>query len=180
MDDPRFRENPPERCYFCKKAVFSRIVELARREGFNHVVEGSNTDDDRDFRPGARAVKELGVLSPLKEAGLSKGEIRHLSRLAGLPTWDKPPQSCLATRIPQGQTITPEGLAMVERAESFLLSLGLRMVRVRHHYPIARIEVDREEMPKVVEKAGEIVTALKAAGYAYVVLDLEGYRPGGA
>lgn len=179
MNDPEFLGNPPERCYVCKKAVFSRILELARREGFSYVVEGSNVDDDLDFRPGAKAVKELGVLSPLKEAGLSKEEIRRLARRAGLPNWDKPPQSCLATRIPQGIPITLEGLAMVERAESFLVSIGLKMVRVRHHYPIARIEVDKDEMMKVVEKAEEVVSALKAIGYTYVVLDLKGYRPGG-
>ncbi|MCS7286809.1 MAG: ATP-dependent sacrificial sulfur transferase LarE [Anaerolineae bacterium] len=180
INDPQFLANPPERCYFCKKENFSRLIDLAREEGFQCVVEGSNTDDDRDFRPGAKAVKELGVLSPLKEVGLSKEEIRRLSRLAGLPTWDKPPESCLATRFPRGTPITLRELAMVEKAEDFLISLGLKMVRVRHHYPIARIEVGKEEMGKVVERAEEIASALKAIGYTYVVLDLEGYRPGGA
>ncbi len=178
-DDPEFLANTQERCYVCKKRVFSKLVEFARREGFQNVAEGSNVDDELDFRPGAKAVKELGILSPLKEAGLSKEEIRHLSRLAGLPTWDKSPQSCLATRIPQGKPITVEDLAMVEKAEDFLISLGLRTVRVRHNYPIARIEVGREEMRKVVDRAEEIVSALKALGYSYVVLDLQGYRPGG-
>jgi uncharacterized protein len=179
MADPEFLANTPERCYLCKRTVFSKLVEFARQEGFQNVAEGSNVDDELDFRPGARAIKELGILSPLKEAGLSKEEIRHLSRLAGLPTWDKPPQSCLATRIPQGKPITVEDLAMVEKAEDFLISLGLRTVRVRHHYPIARIEVGKEEMSKVVERAEDIVSALKAVGYGYVVLDLQGYRPGG-
>ena len=181
MDRPEYVSNTPERCYFCKTDLFERLGALARLEDFPWVVEGANLDDLGDLRPGRRAAREQGVRSPLLEAGLDKTAIRELSRVLGLPTWEKPAMACLASRVPTGVPVTIERLGQVERAEAALRSLGFRSVRVRHHETIARIELSPEERARLLDpKVGsEAVQAVKAAGYQYVVLDLEGYRPGG-
>ena len=180
MDMPAFTANPPDRCYICKRAIFSRMLELAKENGMAALAEGSNTDDTGDYRPGMRAVAELGVLSPLKEAGLSKAEIRTLSRGMGLPTWNKPSFACLASRFVYGETITPERLQRVGAAERLLRDLGLSQYRVRIHGDLARIEVPAPDIPRI---AGEdtrrrIHDGLRALGFAYVTLDLMGYRTG--
>ena len=175
---PGVAENPADRCYICKRTIFSRLWELARANGCAMLVEGSNLDDEGDYRPGLRAIRELGVESPLKKAGLTKAEIRDLSREAGLPTWEKPSLACLASRVPYGETITAEKLAMVERAEQSLMDLGFRQVRVRVHGGAARIEVPEVDMGRIMASRGEIAAAVRAAGFSYVSLDLEGYRTG--
>jgi len=178
LDDPEFARNPPERCYLCKRRLFAGLRELAEEHGLREVVDGSNYDDLGEHRPGLRALRELGVRSPLAEAGLTKAEIRALSRKMGLPTWDKPAQACLATRFPYGELLTPEKLRRVEEAEDFLRSLGLGQLRVRSHGPLARVEVSQEEMPSLIRRAGKVVEKLKDLGYTYITLDLEGYRTG--
>ena len=177
---PGVKENPPDRCYLCKKALFTRLGEIARSEGAAHLLEGSNTDDTGDYRPGLRAVEELGAESPLRRAELSKAEIRALSRELGLPTWDKPSYACLASRAPYGEELTREKLAMVEKAEEFLSSLGFRQKRVRVHGTLARIEAEPEDIPRLAapETAGQVSAALRALGFSRVTLDLEGYRTG--
>lgn len=175
---PGVAENPADRCYLCKRTLFSRLWELARANGCAALAEGSNADDEGDYRPGLRAIRELGVESPLKKAGLTKAEIRDLSRKAGLPTWDKPSYACLASRFPYGETITAEKLAMVEKAEQGLLDRGFRQTRVRVHGDSARIEVPEEDMDRILALRKEIAAAVRAAGFAYVSLDLEGYRTG--
>ena len=181
MDRAEYVSNTPERCYFCKTDLFERLGSLARLEGFSWVVEGANLDDLGDLRPGRRAAREQGVRSPLLEAGLDKAAIRELSRALGLPTWEKPAMACLASRVPTGVPVTIERLGQVERAEAALRSLGFRSVRVRHHETIARIELPPEDRARLLDPAvgSQAVQAIKAAGYQYVVLDLEGYRPGG-
>ncbi len=175
-----FRQNPRNRCYLCKRELFTKILGAAAERGIAWVAEGSNLDDDGDYRPGLQAVAELGVKSPLREAGLTKAEIRALSRELGLPTWEKPSFACLASRFVYGETITEEKLRMVDRAEQLLLDLGLRQVRVRIHGDVARIEAEPAEFGKLTEdKTRErIVRTLKELGFAYVTMDLEGYRTG--
>jgi len=175
-----FADNPPRRCYYCKHELFSKLLETAREEGLAFVADGTNADDTGDFRPGMDAAKELGIRSPLAEAGLTKPVIRKLSEELGLPTWDKPPVACLASRFPYGHKITRESLLMVAEAERFLRSLGFSTVRVRHYGPAARIEVDPAELPRLAstEIRGHVVEKLKSVGYTYVTLDLEGYRSG--
>lgn len=175
-----FSQNPVNRCYYCKKAIFSKIKEIALRYGMKAVVDGSNVDDLTDYRPGLQALKELEIISPLREAGLTKNEIRKLSKDMGLPTWDKPAFACLASRIPYGQEITKEKLRMVENAEISLMDMGFRQVRVRHHGEIARIEVAREERSRLfdTEMMDTISEKVKEAGFRYVTLDLQGYRTG--
>ena len=177
---PGFAENPPDRCYHCKKAIFGKIIELAQANGLTAVLEGSNIDDDGDYRPGRRAIRELGVRSPLYDAGLTKVEIRELSKKMGLPTADKPSFACLASRFPYGERITAEGLERVERAEQWLMAagLGLAQLRVRSHGDMARIEVPPEAIPRLAAHASEIAAALKGLGFSYVALDLQGYRTG--
>ena len=175
---PGFCQNPPNRCYLCKKELFTKILEIARAEGLSAVAEGSNMDDLGDYRPGLQAVRELGVRSPLREAGLNKAEIRELSRDLGLPTWDKPSFACLASRFPYGEQITVERLARVERAEQHLMDLGFGQVRVRSHGDLARIELCSEDIPKAVAQRERIHAELKRFGFAYVALDLLGYRTG--
>ena len=186
---PEFVENPPDRCYYCKKTIFGEIAALARAYGLNAVLEGSNLDDDGDYRPGRRAIEELGVVSPLHDAGLTKAEIRMLSRKMGLTTADKPSFACLASRFPYGERITAAGLERVERAEQWLMDLdlgragarpsrGLTQLRVRSHGDIARIEVPPGDIPRLAARAGEIAATLKSFGFAYVALDLNGYRTG--
>ena len=175
-----FRQNLPNRCYICKRALFEKIWKMAEENRMEHVIEGSNMDDEGDYRPGMQAVKELGVRSPLREAGLSKAEIRELSRRMGLPTWDKPSFACLASRFAYGETIDEKKLGMVEQAEQILLDLGFRQVRVRMHGEMARIEVLPEELQKMTEPdvRAWVTEKFKALGFAYVTLDLTGYRTG--
>lgn len=175
-----FADNPPERCYLCKKALFTAFLKGAASRGFGCVAEGSNMDDLGDYRPGLKALSELGIRSPLREAGLTKADIRALSRELDLPTWNKPSFACLATRIPCGEEITEEKLHMVEEAEECLFDLGFTQVRVRHHGEIARIEVVKEEMTKLLESdVAMIVTGrLREIGFRYITVDLDGYRTG--
>lgn len=175
-----FRQNPPDRCYLCKRALFEKIWEIARENHMEYVAEGSNTDDEGDYRPGMRALKELGVRSPLREAELSKAEIRELSRRMGLPTWDKPSFACLASRFVYGETIDEKKLGMVEQAEQLLLDLGFRQIRVRMHGEMARIEVLPEELQRMTEPDVRAVVTekFKELGFTYVTLDLTGYRTG--
>lgn len=177
---PGFSNNPPDRCYLCKKELFSAFLKAAAEKGFETVAEGSNVDDLGDYRPGMRAIKELGVKSPLTDAGLSKKEIRILSQEMGLPTWDKPSLACLATRIPYGDQITQEKLRMIEKGERLLFDSGFRQVRVRVHGNIARIEVDRNQFDKILEgeTAAMIDQYFQAIGFQYVTLDLGGYQMG--
>lgn len=176
----QFASNPPERCFYCKGELFGKLVEIAREEGLPVVADGSNVDDTGDFRPGMKAAAELGVRSPLREVGLTKAEVRELSRELGLPTWDKPSFACLASRFPYGDRITPEALHQVAAAESLLRELGVRQVRVRHHGQLARIEVEPEALPTLVapEHRARIAEGFRRLGYLYVTLDLEGYRTG--
>lgn len=178
LADERFVSNPPERCYYCKAELFAKLSDLARANGLTCVVDGANADDSNDFRPGARAAREFGVRSPLREAGLTKNDIRDLARSLGLPNWDKPSLACLASRFPYGARITEEKLRQVDAAESFLRELGVRQLRVRHHGEIARIEVADEDVPRVLERRREIAAKLKSLGFAYAALDLLGYRTG--
>lgn len=178
LDNPTFTNNPPDRCYHCKKNEYGKIFEVARERGIKVVVDGVNTDDLSDYRPGLRAGIELGVYSPLMDAGLNKEEIRALSRKLGLPTADKPANPCLATRFPYGTPITTQGLRQVGAAEIFLRKLGIPQVRVRHHGNLARIEVPDAYLRFVVEHASEVESKLKKLGYTYVSLDLLGYRTG--
>ncbi len=174
------RENPPDRCYLCKRALFGRIVQTARERGLAAVAEGSNMDDTGDYRPGMRAIRELGVRSPLQEAGLYKAEIRELSRQLGLATWEKPSYACLASRFVYGETIDEERLRMVDQAEQQLLGLGFRQMRVRVHGTLARIEVPPEEIGRIADEGvrARIAKKLREYGFAYVTLDLQGYRTG--
>jgi len=180
MANPAFQVNPRNRCYYCKEELYSRLTALARAEGIPYVLDGSTVDDLNDHRPGRQAAKEFQVRSPLIEAKLSKAEIRELSRTLALPTWDKPAMACLSSRFPYGTPITGEGLRQVGGAEKALHELGFRQVRVRHHNEIARIEVGAEEIPRLLdpEVARQVVEALKATGYTYITVDLEGYRTG--
>jgi len=180
LADEDFASNPVNRCYYCKTELFGKLLEIARTEGYSWVVEGSNHDDLADFRPGGQAKEELGVRSPLLEAGFTKQEIRTLSKELGLPTWDKPSFACLSSRFPYGVRITPEQLGMIDRAEAFLKGLGFRQVRVRVHGDVARVEVEPEEMPRMFhdDLAAQVARELKRIGFAYVSLDLEGYRTG--
>lgn len=178
MDDARYRANTPERCYVCKGHMCDLLIAYADEEGYRYVVDGSNADDVGDYRPGRRAAQERGVRSPLQEVGLAKSEIRELARSSGLPNWDKPSAACLASRIPYGTPITAQRLAQVEQAELTLRRLGFRQVRVRHHDRIARIEVEPRDFEAVLVRREQIVEALTALGYAYVTLDLRGFRSG--
>ena len=175
-----FLRNPPDRCYLCKKQIFSNLLNVAKEHGISCVADGSNLDDEGDYRPGMKALKELGIRSPLREAGLTKQEIRELSKELGLTTWDWPSMACLASRIPYGQPITMEALKRVEISEQKLRDLGFRQVRVRDHGSVARIEISQSQKPLFNDEklSAEIVSALKKAGYRYVTLDLEGYRTG--
>ncbi len=170
--------NPPERCYYCKLTVFSLIKETAKLYGIYHVADGSNADDTGDYRPGMKALKELGILSPLMEVGLKKSEIRELSKELGLPTWNKPALACLATRIPYNTRITERALSMIEKGEDFLRSLGFTQVRLRHLDSLAKIEVLPEDMFKLLELRDTIIEKLRSIGYTYITLDLEGYNTG--
>ena len=180
LSDPKFTSNPPRRCYHCKKELFGKLKRMAAQEGIRLVMDGSNFDDRLDFRPGAKAAAELGVRSPLREARLTKDDIRALSRHFGLPTWNKPSLACLASRIPYGTPIDRKTLSRVGRAEELLRGLGFGQLRVRHHGPIARVEVDPAEFGRLTDEGRRqaIVRGLKKLGYLYVTFDLEGYRTG--
>jgi pyridinium-3,5-biscarboxylic acid mononucleotide sulfurtransferase len=175
---PGYAENPTNRCYYCKQELFSHLIPLAQERGFDHVVFGAIADDLGEHRPGLQAAMEKGVRAPLLEAGLTKAEIRQLSREKGLRTWDKPSFACLSSRIPYGEWITLEKLTMIDQAEQFLMDLGFRQVRVRQHDRLARIEVAPEEIQNLVRFSDMIVEKLKSIGYAYVCVDLQGYRSG--
>jgi pyridinium-3,5-biscarboxylic acid mononucleotide sulfurtransferase len=179
LDRPEYRANPSNRCYYCKHELYTHLSRLAAARGAV-VVDGNNADDRGDYRPGRQAAREFGVRSPLDEVDLTKDEIRELSRRAGLPTWDEPASACLSSRIPYHAEVTDEKLRTIERAEQALRALGFRVFRVRHHDDLARIEIARAEMPRALEPdvAAAIVRDLKAAGYKYVSLDLQGYRTG--
>ena len=175
-----FRNNPPDRCYHCKRELFGRLCALADELGVRHVLDGANLDDTSDFRPGMRAAEELGVVSPLREAGFTKEDIRAASRALSLPTWGKPSYACLSSRFPYGQTIEPEVVARVGLAEEFLRGLGFTQLRVRHHGDVARIEVPPAEIAALASEPtrGRVVARLKELGYRYVALDMQGYRTG--
>ena len=180
LDNPAYRANAADRCYFCKDELFSALDDLARRQGVSAVAYGVNCDDARDFRPGHRAATEHQVLAPLLDVGLRKAEIRLLSRRAGLPTWDRPASACLASRLPYGTEVTPERLALVERGEAALRGLGFRQFRVRLHDNLARVEIAPDEMARAFQPqmAATIAARLRTAGFTYVSLDLDGYRQG--
>jgi uncharacterized protein len=175
-----FAQNPKNRCYLCKRGLFSEMQRIARENGIQHLAEGSNMDDNGDYRPGLQAVAELGILSPLRKVELYKAEIRQLSKEMGLPTWDKPSYACLASRFVYGETITEEKLRMVDRGEQLLLDLGFHQMRVRIHGDMARIEVLPEEFPRLMEEETrtQVVRELKSYGFSYVTMDLQGYRTG--
>ena len=178
---PGFRENPADRCYICKKELFGRMIEAARENGFEKIAEGSNLDDLADYRPGLAAIKELGVLSPLRAAMLTKSEIREISERLGLPTWNKPSMACLATRFVYGETISDEKLLRVERAEELLREMGFMQYRVRIHGEdglLARIEVMDSEFGKLLENREAVTEKLMEYGFKYVSMDLRGYRTG--
>ena len=177
---PGVADNPPDRCYLCKKALFSMILAEARANGMARVAEGSNMDDLGDYRPGMAAVAELGVASPLRSAGLYKAEIRELSRALGLPTWDKPAYACLASRFPYGERLTPEGLDRADRSEQKLRAMGFGQLRVRVHGDLARIVVEPGELPRLTdpETAREVCEYFRSLGFSFVAADLGGYRMG--
>jgi pyridinium-3,5-biscarboxylic acid mononucleotide sulfurtransferase len=180
MARPEYRANPANRCYYCKHELYTHLSSIARERGIPAIADGSNADDRGDYRPGRQAAREFGVRSPLDEAGLTKDEIRELSRRSGLPTWDEPASACLSSRIPYFSEVTDEKLRMIERAETVLRSLGFRICRVRHHDTIARLELGRDEIARALEPdtADTIDRELRAIGYAHVTVDLRGYRLG--
>jgi len=180
LDRPEYRANPANRCYFCKSELYTHLSALATERGIAAVADGSNADDRGDYRPGRQAAREFGVHSPLDDAGLTKAEIRELSRRAGLPTWDEPASACLSSRIPYFSEVTDEKLRMIEQAESVLHALGFRICRVRHHDTIARLELGQDEIARALdpETADRIDRELRALGYQHVTVDLRGYRLG--
>jgi pyridinium-3,5-biscarboxylic acid mononucleotide sulfurtransferase len=179
-ENPSFLENPPDRCYICKGELFRDLEMIRFKEGLPWLFDGSNADDTADYRPGRRAAIEYSVRSPLREAGLTKAEIREVSRALGLPTWNQPARACLASRFPYGIRLEADAMQRVARAEEFLYSLGFSLVRVRHHGDIARIEVPEEEINLLAnpETRIKVSSALRDAGYTYITLDLRGYRTG--
>jgi uncharacterized protein len=180
LEIPDFRENSPRRCYYCKQELFRKCLEEAKQLGLRFVADGANFDDRGDYRPGMQAGRELGVRSPLLEAGFTKEDIREASRRLGLPTWNKPSLACLASRFPYGTEISSPRLRQVEKAEDHLRGLGFGQLRVRYHGDLARVEVESSEIPRLLEAGlrAEVVRGLKEAGFVYVTLDLQGYRTG--
>lgn len=180
LDDPAYRANPANRCYFCKHELFTRLAAMARERGFAAVCDGNNVDDVGDYRPGRQAAAELDVRSPLIEAGLRKADLRLLAQTAGLPVWDRPASACLSSRIPYGMPVTIEKLSVIERGEAALRALGFSLVRVRHHGDIVRIEIAPEELPRALDLGltRRMLEEFKRLGFKYVTLDLEGYRTG--
>jgi len=180
LDRPEYRANPANRCYFCKHELYTTLTAVARDRDIAAIADGSNADDRGDYRPGRQAAREFGVLSPLDDAGLSKADIRALSRDAGLPTWDEPASACLSSRIPYFSEVTDEKLRVIEAAEQAVRDLGFRVLRVRHHGDLARIELGRDELPRALQPAiaDALDRALRALGFRYVTVDLKGYRLG--
>lgn len=180
LENEEFARNTPDRCYFCKIELFGKLLEIAKDKGIRWVADGSNMDDLSDYRPGSRAAEELGIRSPLREAGFAKDEIREASKLMGLPTWNKPAFACLSSRIPYGTRIEPVVLTKLDEAERFLKGLGFRQVRVRHHDTIARIEVEPDEIPRLASEEIRLLIAEKfnKIGYTYTTIDINGYRTG--
>ena len=180
MANPKFVNNPKDRCYWCKGELFTKLIGIAKDNNLRYVLDGANFDDLDDFRPGMKATEELGIRSPLKEAMLTKQDIRSLAKDMGLPVWSKPSLACFASRFPYGTRITEENLNMIDKAERFLRNSGITQVRVRHHDKIARIEVMEEDIPKFLEGAlrKQVVSYFKKIGYSYVTVDMEGYRTG--
>ena len=180
MDRPEYRANAPSRCFFCKDELYTRLADMAAQEGYAAIANGTNSDDLGDFRPGLEAARKHGVRSPLVEAGLTKADVRELSRRMGLPTWDKPAQPCLSSRIPYGTPVSVDALDKIAAAESYLRGLGIRELRVRHHGAVARIEVPPEDIPRLAAEdvRTELSARFRSIGYAYVTLDLEGFRSG--
>ncbi len=180
LENPDFMNNPPERCYFCKKELFSQLKDIAAEENIPHICDGANFEDRLDFRPGSRAGQELGIRSPLMEARLEKNEIRLLSKMLKLSTWNKPAMACLSSRFPYHTPIEKKSLRQIEAAEKFIQDMGILPLRVRHHGQMARIEIDPEDFPKIMDSQvrTKIVEHLKKLGYFYVTLDLAGYRTG--
>lgn len=176
--DPKFRRNDIDRCYYCKSELFSLLRTVADHKGLRHVMDGSSLDDLADFRPGTRAAKEYGVLSPMADAGLTKDDIRNIASSLGLPNWDKPSMACLASRFPYGEEITEGKLNRVAAAEAAIRALGFRQLRVRAHSDLARLEVGPDEFERAWETRAEIASALKSAGFTFAAVDLEGYRSG--
>ena len=177
-EDENYLANTPNRCFFCKSDVYGRLVEFAQNSGYHYVVDGTNHDDVGDHRPGRQAARKYGVRSPLQEVELTKEEIRQLAHQYNLPNWDKPASACLSSRIPYGTTITVQMLSHVEQAEIILHQMGFQKMRVRHHGDIARIEVEPEQFTALIEQRTEITARLKEIGYAYVTMDLAGFRSG--
>ena len=191
LDRPEYRANPTNRCYYCKHELYTVLTKIGRERGFAVIADGSNADDRGDYRPGRQAAREFGVRSPLDETGLTKDEIRELSRIAGLPTWDEPASACLSSRIPYHSEVTPQKLRIIEQAEDAVRALGFRVCRVRHHdlgapgsaaapAALARLEIGRDELPRALEPEvrDRIVRELRAIGYQHVTIDLQGYRMG--
>jgi pyridinium-3,5-biscarboxylic acid mononucleotide sulfurtransferase len=178
LDDPRYAANPVDRCYYCKSELYRLCQDVAGRHGISTILDGFNADDRRDHRPGHIAAEEREVRSPLAEAGLTKPEVRAWSEAYALPTWDKPQMACLASRLPYGTAVTPERLGQVERAEAGVRALGFRDFRVRHHGDIGRIEMSAEEVDLAFARRGELLQAVRAAGFKLAVLDLEPFRSG--
>ena len=180
LERPEYRANPANRCYYCKDELYSQLAAIARDRGLAVVIDGNNADDRGDYRPGRQAAREHGVRSPLDEADLTKADIRQLAREAGLASWDEPASACLSSRIPYGQEVTDERLRQIENAEAALRDLGFRVFRVRHHDTVARLEIAKAEMPRALDPGinAALVSRLKALGYQYVSLDLQGYRLG--
>jgi uncharacterized protein len=180
VESSAYAANPPSRCFFCKEELFTRLEPIAAAEGFRHLVYGATVDDLGDHRPGMVSARQRGVTAPLIEAGLGKADIRALSRAVALPTWDKPAMACLSSRFPYGTRITPEKLRQVDRAEAFVRSLGFREFRVRHHGDLARLEIARGEMGRLLEdgRAEAIVSRLSELGFVHVTMDLQGFRSG--
>ena len=180
LDDPRYTANNADRCYFCKVELFDHLAPLAERLGLAHIAYGMNRDDHGDWRPGQRAAREHGVRAPLDEAGMGKAEIRALAHYLDVPVWEKPAEACYSSRIPYGTPVTVEALRQIGRAERALRALGFRRVRVRHHETIARIELDPDDFPRLLDPTvrAQVVAAVRDAGYPFVTLDLQGYRTG--
>ena len=180
LESSDFANNPPQRCYFCKKELFSKLKDIAEAEGIPYILDGSNYEDTADFRPGTKAAEELGIRSPLKEVHLGKSEIRQLSKRSSLPTWNKPSLACLSSRFPYYTKIDTKNLKQVAQAEECLRKLGFTQVRVRHHGQIARIEIEPPEFPKITEKKVReaVIKNFKKFGYIYIALDLAGFRSG--
>ena len=180
LDNDEFVKNCPDRCYICKKMIFQAIIKAVRAEGIQYIAEGSNADDMSDYRPGLKAVDELGIISPLKDCGYTKEDIRRLAQEHGLSVWDKPAYACLATRIPYNDVITKEKLVMIDKAEEHIMSYGIRQVRVRVHDNIARIEVNPDSFPVLLDEKNraDIIAELKQLGFLYVTLDIGGFKSG--